>query len=63
MIEYLCLAHQLKMVELKGYCMEWLSDRWDTVRELKEIQDLKGNNVGREIIWELLDYEMSKKLQ
>ena len=50
------------MAELKDRCMDLLFDRWNLVKEEMEIQDLKGNEEGRQIIWELLNYFMTKKI-
>ena len=60
MVNYLCLAQEVNMAELKTNCMDWLRDRWDTINEKKEIKDLLGIKEGQ-VICELLNYAMNRK--
>ena len=62
MVEYLCLSHQVNMVELKKKCMDWLSDHWDTMKKEREINDMWDTREGKQILSELLEYSMSKKM-
>ena len=64
MVEYLYLAHQVNMVELKNKCMYWLIDHWDTMKKEKEIENMwdTTTRMGKQILSEFLDCLVSKKM-
>ena len=60
MVEYLCLAHQVNMTELKKKCMDWIwmYVHWDDIKEEKEVTELNRDEC-RQMMWELMNYGFS----
>ena len=59
-VDYLRLAYEANMTELKIVCMEWLRDRWHTVKGEDDVKQLMNDEDGKEIIWDFMDC-LSKK--
>ena len=58
MVEYLCLAHQVNMTDLKNKCMEWMHIHWNTIKGEIEVIELNSEE-GRQMMWELMNYIFS----